>query len=74
MEKFKLVLIVLAIIVCVIVAGLYFVHNAENTAVGMEEEINFATSENCSIRKNRNGKTVNLLTIQTLFGARIVKQ
>lgn len=45
MEKLKLVLIVLAIIVCVIVAGLYFVHNAENTAVGMEEEINSATSE-----------------------------
>ena len=45
MSKFKLVLIFVVITVCVVLATLFLVHNAENTAVGMEEQINSAKSE-----------------------------
>ena len=45
MSKLKLVLIIFVIVGCVIVAGIFLVHSAENTAVGMEEQINSARSE-----------------------------
>lgn len=45
MSKLKLVLIIFVIVACVIVAGIFLVHSAENTAVGMEEQINSARSE-----------------------------
>lgn len=45
MGKLKLVLIIFVIVACVIVAGIFLVHSAENTAVGMEEQINSARSE-----------------------------
>lgn len=45
MEKLKLILIVLVVMICVAGAGIFLVHNAENNAVGMEEQINSALSE-----------------------------
>ena len=45
MSKFKLVLIFVVIAVCIVLAVLFLVHNAENTAVGMEEQISSAKSE-----------------------------
>ena len=45
MSKLKLILIIIVIIACVVVAGMFLVHSAENTAVGMEEQINTAQSE-----------------------------
>ena len=45
MSKLKLALIIVVIVICVVVATLFLVHNAENTAVGMEEQINSAKSE-----------------------------
>lgn len=45
MSKLKLILIIVVIVVCVVIAALFLIHNAENTAVGMEERINAAKSE-----------------------------
>lgn len=45
MNKLKLILIILAVLICVVIATLFLVHNAENTAIGMEEQINSAKSE-----------------------------
>ena len=45
MDKAKLILIVIVIAVCVAIATLFLVHNAQNTAIGMEEQINTAQSE-----------------------------
>ena len=45
MSKVKLILIIVAIIACVVVASIFLIHNAENTAIGMEEQINSAKSE-----------------------------
>lgn len=45
MNKLKLALIFIVVICCVIIAGIFLIHNAENTAIGMEEQINTAKAE-----------------------------
>lgn len=45
MSKLKLVFIIIVIIACVVIAAMFLIHSAENTAIGMEEQINSAKSE-----------------------------